>query len=143
MKRVSFILTGLILLTTLPALSGHGAEPKDQVADLMKRKLAESQKLLAGIALGDFDEITRHSEELIVISNQAEWKVLRTPRYEIYSNEFRRTAETIVKNARQKNLDGAALGYVDMTLNCVKCHKYVREERMTRRDGGRRPLDGE
>ena len=29
-----------------------------------------------------------------------------------------------------KNLDGAALSYVDMTLMCVKCHQHVRETKM-------------
>ena len=31
----------------------------------------------------------------------------------------------------RENLDACALSYVDMTLTCVKCHKYVRETRDT------------
>ena len=40
----------------------------------------------------------------------------------------------LVENARKKNLDAAALNYVDMTLTCVKCHNHVREIRMARFD---------
>ena len=43
----------------------------------------------------------------------------------------------MAKNAKAKNLDGAALDYMDLTMTCVKCHKYVRETRMTRLDGER------
>jgi hypothetical protein len=111
-----------------------GADPKDKVAELMQRKLQESQKVLAGVALNDFDKIGKHAEELIQISKVAGWRVLKTPRYEMYSNDFRRIAETLVQNAKDRNLDAAALSYVDLTLTCVKCHKYVREERMTRLD---------
>ena len=52
------------------------------------------------------------------------------------SNEFRRAVENLQEKAAQKNLDGAALGYVELTLTCVKCHKYVREAGMTRLDRG-------
>ena len=36
------------------------------------------------------------------------------------------------KEVKKRNLDAAALNYVDMTLLCVKCHKHVREVRRTR-----------
>jgi hypothetical protein len=128
--------TALLLLAAIPGLSGHGAAPKgpDRVSDLMKKKLAHAQKVLEGVAVKDFDMIARNAEELILISQEAEWKVLKTPRYQVYSNDFRRNAEALIKNSKDENLDAAALAYVDLTLTCVKCHKYVREERMTRRD---------
>ena len=95
----------------------------------MRKKLTHSQKVLEGIAVGDFKLIENNAEELIVISKKASWKVLNTPSYEMFGNEFRRTAETLIKNAKEKNIDAAALNYVDLTLTCVKCHKYVREVR--------------
>ena len=39
---------------------------------------------------------------------------------------IRRIAEKLEKSAKDKRLDGATLAYVDMTLSCVECHKYVR-----------------
>src|SRR5262245_40032262 len=131
MKRVAVVLTTFLLLAAVPALSRPPREPAN-VSDLMKKKLKHAQKVLEGVAVKDFDLITKNAEELILISNEAEWKVLKTPRYEIYSSDFRRNAEALIKNAKDENLDAAALSYVDLTLTCVKCHKYVREERMTR-----------
>jgi hypothetical protein len=110
-----------------------------ELADLMQRKLQNAQKVLEGIAVNDFDKISKHAEELIMISKQAEWKVLKTPQYEMFSNDFRRSAGELVENGKQKNLDGAALAYVDLTLTCVKCHKYVRESRQSRLNRGDAP----
>ncbi len=98
------------------------AQPKD----LMRAKLAHSQKVLEGVATSDFGQIAKHAEELIAISKALEWQVIKTARYQLHSSEFRRSAELLMEQAKDKNLDGAALAYVDLTLNCVKCHKYVR-----------------
>lgn len=129
-------------LATLPAAGGRepGTRAKEQdVAELMKRKLDRSQKILEGIAVNDFDKIEKNAEELIRISKAAGWHVVKTPRYVMFSNEFQRAAEDLVKHSRAKNLDAAALSYVDLTLTCVRCHKYVREVRMTRLEQPERP----
>jgi hypothetical protein len=117
----------------IAAVSSRG-DPK-KVDDLMQRKLLHSQKLLEGIALGNFALITKQAEELIQISKTAEWRAVKSPQYELRSNEFRRTAETLIDKAKDKNLDGAVLAYMDMTMTCVKCHKHLRERRDTRLDG--------
>jgi hypothetical protein len=131
------LVAALLGLAALPLLRGHGDEPKkdkDRVGDLMRRKLENSQKVLEGLALNDFDKIAHHADELLTISKEAEWKVIKTPQYEIHSNDFRRTADSLIKDAKDKNLDGAALNYVELTLTCVRCHKHVRETRRTSLD---------
>jgi hypothetical protein len=146
MKKVKFVVVMFALAAGMPALSGHGQEPKQEpkklneaiakeLSDLMKQKLENLQKVLEGVAMSDFDKIGKHADELISISKQAaEWKVLKTPEYEVYSNQFRRTAGDLDQKAKDKNLDGAALAYADLTLTCVKCHKHVRETRKVRLD---------
>jgi hypothetical protein len=136
MRRGTFVLVVLALLLGIPTLSGHGGEPKkgDRLSDLMHKKLAASQGVLEGIALNDFKKIGAQADELIAVSKQVEWKVIKTPKYELYSNDFRRTAENLGQSAKDKNIDAAALHYVELTLTCVKCHKYVRETRDTSAD---------
>jgi hypothetical protein len=133
MKRGILLLASAVLLAGLPMVKGHGDEPT-KVQALMKRKLVEAQKVLEGVALNDFDMIAKHANELIAISREAQWKVIKTPDYDMFSTDFRRNANALVKNAKDKNTDAAALSYVDMTLTCVKCHKHVREVRMVRAD---------
>ncbi len=101
----------------------------------MQEKLKASQAVLEGIALNDFDKIKKQADELLAISKRAEWKVIKTPKYELYSNDFQRIAENMGQNAKEKNLDAATLNYVELTLTCVKCHKHVRETRNTNADG--------
>ena len=102
---------------------------------LMAEKLKQAQRLLEGLATADFAKITASAEELMQISKKAEWAAFKTPAYELHTNDFRRAAETIMQKAKAKSVDGAALGYVDMTLACVRCHQYTRETRMTRNPG--------
>lgn len=104
----------------------------EQLAQLMKRKLEAAQKILEGLALANFDAIVNNAETLIFVSRQAAFRVLPTPEYELHSNEFRRVASELADKAREKNLDGATLKYVDLTLTCVKCHKHVRDRRGAR-----------
>jgi cytochrome c556 len=55
--------------------------------------------------------------------------VLQTADYRTYSAQFKQIANRLTKAAKEKNLDGAALDYVQLTLNCVDCHKHVRDHR--------------
>ena len=135
--RLSLIVA---LLLALPIIGGRGEEPQKKeketpkAAELMRKKLKHSQLILEGVALGDFKKISENADELILISKDVEWTIIKTPRYEMFSNQFRDNAGDLIKKAKDKNLDGAALAYVDLTLTCVKCHKYVREERGAFRD---------
>jgi hypothetical protein len=133
MRKFVLALAFVVLLAGIPTLSGHDQQP-NKVQQLMEKKLQHAQKVLAGVAMGDFRMMASNAEELIQISKLADWRVVKTPRYELHSNEFRRAAESLVQEANQKNVDASALAYVEMTLACVKCHKYVREIRMSRLD---------
>ena len=131
MRKAIYLLAFLLMAGSLGPPTST-AQDNDKMKRLMVDKLRNAQTLLEGLATRNFSKITRSGEELIQLSKTAEWFVLRTPQYEVHSNEFRRAAEAIVKKSKQKNIDGVALAYVDMTLTCVRCHDYVREVREAR-----------
>jgi len=118
---VTLVLVAVVLLAPFRA-----ASQPTTVAKIMAEKLKSSQILLEGLALGDFAKITRSAEKLSQLSRTEEWMVHKTARYEVHSNEFRRAAEIIIQKAKEKNLDGVAYAYVDLTMTCVRCHQYVR-----------------
>jgi hypothetical protein len=124
----------LILTITLVLCAAWAQEIYAQVRlqQLMINKLTNAQKLLEGIALGKFDKMEKHADELIRIARTAEWLANKSPRYEQFSNEFVRAAETIVSKSKAKNIDGVTLAYFDLTMSCVRCHQYVREVRDAR-----------
>jgi len=120
-------------------LSGQALQ-QSKLSKLMVEKLSHAHRLFEGIVTRNYAKITPSAEELIRLSNTAEWYVVRTPRYEVHSNEFRRAAETIVKKAKEKDLDAVAISYGELTLSCVRCHDYVREVRDARLLGPRPDL---
>jgi len=128
MKRTIFLTVGFVLLSGVLTAQGPGKRG-DALKELMVEKLKSSQNLLEGLALSDFDNITRNADNLIHLSNMAEWKVISTPQFEVQSNEFRRAAESIIQKSREKNIDGVTLAYFELTMSCVHCHKYVRDVR--------------
>jgi cytochrome c556 len=108
---------------------------KGVVAELMQKKLKSAQSILDGIATANYAKIEGGAEALIDLTRQTEWFVIRNPKYELHTNDFRRAAESLIDKARQKNIDGAALAYVDLTLSCVRCHQHVRDTRDVRGPG--------
>lgn len=127
MRRMSLVvLLGLVL-----AIPSSSQDKKRDPDPLMVAKLHESQALLAALALGDFDKIKKTADALYKLSSEAQFKKARqTPEYELHANAFQRSAETIANKAKAKNLDGATLAYLDLTLTCVRCHQYTREVRI-------------
>jgi cytochrome c556 len=116
------------------ALFGWGAaeEPRlkpDAVAVFMRAKLAHSSEVLEGLALEDFDMIGRGAQELSLASQASSWQVLQTEDYARQSAEFRRSCDTLRTAAKARNLDGAALAWMDVTMKCIQCHKYVRDQK--------------
>ncbi len=107
----------------------------NEVSAFMQLKLDRSKDLLEGIVLEDFPAIAKHSQQLSLLSQESTWQVVDTPEYVRHSAEFRRAVDSISQAARDKNIDAATLGYMEMTLKCVQCHKYVRDVRMAQVDG--------
>ncbi len=131
MKSVLCSMTVFTLALIPFSVSGQDKKnDKDEVlAEMMRKKLKSAHLVLDGVAIGDFKKIATGGEELIRLAKSETWQLIRSPHYERHSADFVRAAESLVKKAKEKNMDGAALAYVDMTLSCVRCHQYVREHR--------------
>ncbi|MBX9655695.1 hypothetical protein K2Y11_18930 [bacterium] len=122
------------LLLAVPIVFGFAlvkteAEPAPGVRKFMRPKLDNAQKVLEGLALEDFEMVGKNANALLRLSEAAEWQVLPSPEYVRHSEEFQRVANELIRAANNKNLDSATLAYVQLTMNCVNCHKHVREAR--------------
>lgn len=104
-------------------------QPKSKKSKLMAEKLRQSQLLLEGLTTNDLDMVSKAADELLIISRNAEFLAVKTPRYQVYTNSFRESLGEINKKVKAKSLDGATLGYMEMTLTCVRCHEHTREVR--------------
>ena len=124
MKKISVILSLAVL--TCFGLDWR-LQAQNQTKKLMMQKLKSAQAILEGVALADFKKINKNADELIQLTTKEEWHIIKKPRYELFSNEFRRAAENLIQKSTDKNIDGAALAYMELTLTCVRCHQYVRD----------------
>ncbi|WP_169977003.1 hypothetical protein [Tautonia rosea] len=104
------------------------SETQDKRAELMALKLDYAKNVLEGLTLEKMDQVAKNAQELKLLSAAAEWEPVTVPGplYLVYTREFQRIADSLAENAKDKNLDAATLAYVQLTMNCVECHKYVR-----------------
>jgi len=93
----------------------------------MQQKLYEAQGLLRAITYKDFGNIKSGAQKLSEISFESQWSESTSPRYDIFSEEFRYNLSNMVQAAEEENLDAATLSYLQVIMNCVACHEEVRE----------------
>lgn len=121
-----FLLGFLLALLSAGMVAAWQIESRTSIKDFMRPKLTYSQRVLEGLALEDFGLIAENASKLTRMSEMADWQVLPGPQYARYSAEFQRLSSQLTRQAREKNLDVATLTYVQITMNCVECHRHVR-----------------
>ena len=130
-KRIVLGSLALALAATILAARGQEQEQKPHSrAEFMRMKLEYSKKVLEGLTLEDYPTIAKNAQALKKLSEAAEWEVPTIPNageYVVFTSEFQRLADELAKKAKDRNIDGATLAYLRLTMNCVNCHKYVRE----------------
>lgn len=127
MRNLALPLAGLVLVLVLVgSVLSLEEEQEPNIRFIMQRKLDHAHSLLEALITEDFETLEDSAGALKVLSEEAGWFVITTPEYTERSTTFRRAVAEIEQSAKEKNLDGAALGYVDMTLQCVRCHQFLR-----------------
>lgn len=95
----------------------------------MRKKLEASSQILEGLATENASLITQGARVLAEMSAAEQWKVLDDATYGQYSGEFQRAATGLRDAAETNNFDSAALKWIDTTMKCIECHKFVRSSR--------------
>jgi hypothetical protein len=110
-------------------LAAAGQDHKSKRSQLMRQKLEFSKGILEGLTREDYQLVTKNARALKILSEAAEWEVPSIPNVEQYvplTTEFQRLCDELGKKSKAKNIDGATLVYMQLTMNCVTCHKNVR-----------------
>ncbi len=133
MRQITLGAAGLAIAIGVGAVvlaAQEGVQKPRSRAEFMRMKLQFSQKVLEGLTLEDYASISKSAKALKRLSEAAEWEVPTIPNagdYLIFTGEFQRLADEMDRKAKDKNIDGATLAYLRLTMNCVNCHKYVRQ----------------
>ena len=126
--KILVIVAVLSAVVSLTATYSKSQEP--DIGQIMQRKLDHAHAVLEALIIEDYETLEESSRALQALSEDATWFVLQTPEYTQRSSGFRAAAAEIEAQAQDRNLEGAALGYVDMTLKCVQCHQLLRGTQM-------------
>ena len=125
---VALLIASLIGLGTARTVSLPPQEQEDSFPidkrKFMQRKVDDSKQIVQALATENYDAIKKYSQDLLLLSNES--NSIQSPEYIELSREFRLSASRLREIADQKNIDAATLGYFELTLNCVRCHKYLR-----------------
>ena len=108
-------------------------EQKETLKKFMRKKLDASNSILEGLTTEDYDLIANGAAELTRASSADEWRVSNDALYRQHSEQFRRIAGRLEKQAEARNLDGAALVWLEGTMSCIECHKWVRSTLISNR----------
>jgi hypothetical protein len=107
--------------------AGQPAE-KPSRREFMRQKLSFAKDVLEGLALEQFSTIEKGGKALKRLSEAADWELATIPSaadYVALTADFQRHADELVKQANARNIDGATLAYVKITMSCVQCHKFI------------------
>lgn len=134
LTKISLVVgaTALGLLAAVAGIQDSQDIQKDS-SKFMQRKLDYTRTVVDGLATEDFQKISKGAQDLMLLSHEADWKVVTTPEYLKVSREFRETAERLRTQGKEKNLDGATLAYFEVTLSCIRCHKQLRGQAMKKK----------
>jgi len=130
-RRIVVLIVGTISMSIVGQLAPAADSPADKelrgrVAIFMRSKLASSQSVLEGLVTEKFNLIITGAQRMIVMSKAAEWSVGEGNVYKRDTAQFVDAAEELIKHAKAKNIEGATLSYLQLTMSCVDCHKHVR-----------------
>jgi hypothetical protein len=114
----------LALLGLTATQTEREARPSEEI---MWKKLDLSHGVLDALALEDFEAIEAYSSDLVTLSLASELNISDEENYKRLSREFRQAALALGAAAKERNLESAALAYVDLTLGCVRCHRSLGE----------------
>jgi cytochrome c556 len=134
--RPSIMIAAMCMAAGLSALQSQEEKPKAKAPRqatsnqlLMRDKLAQMNRILEGITLGDFDQVEKSARTLGMISKATSWHIVeQTPRYKRLSKNFQEQAADLERHAQEKNEDAAALDLVRMNITCTDCHQHMRTE---------------
>ncbi len=105
------------------------AEAEDQESGpsvWMKKKLDYSQHILAGITQEDFDKIADNARAMKGLGKVEAFVRSRNAAYTRQLQTFEDINDEIIRQADKDNVEGVALAFTQLTINCVNCHKVLR-----------------
>jgi hypothetical protein len=105
------------------------AAPADADAELrnfMRKKLEASSQILEGLTTDDLQLVKDGARRLREMSTAEKFRVSNDPIYRQFNADFNGVTQQLIKAAEDGNADRAAMKWMDATIGCMDCHRFVR-----------------
>ena len=101
-------------------------EPVGGLHRFMWQKMQASNLILEGLCTDDLKTVASGTQTLLKMPSEAWWRVSNDMMYRRFSTEFVQAVEELQKEAEENDIDRASMAWVNVTMKCLKCHKWVR-----------------
>lgn len=101
-------------------------DPEHSLSRFMRQKLQASNLILEGLCTEDLKMVSDGAETLRKMSTEEKWRVSNDMMYRRYSKEFVNAVEELDHEAKDNDMDGTSMAWVNVTMKCLKCHEWVR-----------------
>lgn len=106
----------------------HAQQQRSQINAFMLRKLDLAKDMLEGLTTNNMEKVSQSAQGLNALSIESAWNVYTTEDYLDMSEDFRHSLSIIRNGAKSGNVDRATLGYINMTVQCVECHRFLKSK---------------
>lgn len=137
MRTIALALAFLVIPTVGQVVGDRESLPVKDGAEgreftyWMDVKLQESQNIFAALASGDFAKIEQSADKLKAVSKLEGFVRRSAEGYRTQQRSFEFAVNEIAAQADAESLEGVALGFQQLTLSCLHCHKQIRRESQT------------
>lgn len=132
MLPIAAILLGGMTAGLSIGQTAKAPDAEAQLREFMRAKLSASTEILEGFCVDDMQLVIKGAKQLQAMSEAEAWRVSNDVMYKQFSNEFRQISTDLIKAAEDKNPDRAMLKWVDATVSCLDCHRFVRGMRVAK-----------
>ncbi len=108
------------------SLSQADQEASSELGEFMHAKLDASNRILEGLVTDQMKKVKSGADELLQMSDAEQWRASNDMLYLQHSRTFRESVIALREKAGRGSVDGVALAWMDVTLNCIRCHEWVR-----------------
>jgi hypothetical protein len=116
----------LVVVVLLPFAFAWAAEKERPTKSFMRKKLAYSQGILEGLTLEKYDLVVTNATLLRNMDFTNTFTKMSDPFYAKDIADFQTKVDVIIKDAKDKLLEGSTGAYTKMLESCVACHKECR-----------------
>lgn len=129
LKTALFLAMGVgVFCGILGAYHLHAQQQRLQINAFMLRKLDLAKDMLEGLTTNNMDKVSQSAQGLNALSLESAWNVYTTEEYLDMSEDFRHSLSMVRNGAKSGNVDRATLGYINMTVQCVECHRFLKSK---------------